>query len=412
MSNKTKLIDPSHGLIRKCIKKPYAAGALSDLSFAVKDNIDLANCKTGNGNPCWEETHTKAVANAVCVDQLLTAGANCIGKTQLDELACSLLGMNEFYKNPINTKAPDRITGGSSSGSAAVVASGLVDFALGTDTSGSVRVPASNCGLWGYRPSHGLISTAGVIPMAPSFDTVGVFANNGQVLSKVLQVLLASVNTNSTTNLTINFLDDIFANCDFPIQQIMAPVINEITKVYPGQHVTYGKIVGEPIDSSWLAERAWPLIRSNLWSTHGSWIEENMSAFSPNVAYTFENISKRVKGGSRANIQGLLLETSRFARKVRHFLSNGNILCFPTTVDLAPKHKDILNDFFVSREYYLRTMGVTAISGVSRTPEITIPLVEYDGVPIGLSFIGGYADDLLLMDVCDSLKNIMGTELD
>jgi len=141
---------------------PYSEGILNGLSFAIKDNIDIKNQTTGYGSPSWIKTHDKPVVNAICLEQLLCEGGIFKGKTKSDELAYSLIGVNSFYGTPINPKAPDRIPGGSSSGSASAVASGLVDFAIGTDTGGSVRVPASNCGVWGCRPSHGTISVAGV----------------------------------------------------------------------------------------------------------------------------------------------------------------------------------------------------------------------------------------------------------
>src|SRR5262249_11646349 len=143
-------------------------------------------------NPTWRDEHPPAAINAVCVDQLLQSGARCLGKTVTDELAFSLLGENFFYGTPLNPKAPDRCPGGSSSGSASAVASGFFDFALGTDTGGSVRVPASNCGIWGMRPSHGAVSVAGVNPFAPTFDTVGVLAKSLNVLTKVVLQLVGS----------------------------------------------------------------------------------------------------------------------------------------------------------------------------------------------------------------------------
>ena len=152
-----------------------AAGPLAGLTFAVKDAIDLAGFRTGAGNPDWSRTHPPATATAPAVQAVLDAGASVVGKTITDELTFSLNGQNIHYGTPINPRAPGRIPGGSSSGSAVAVAGELVDFALGTDCGGSVRAPASYCGIFGMRPSHGRISTDGVFPLAPSFDTVGWF---------------------------------------------------------------------------------------------------------------------------------------------------------------------------------------------------------------------------------------------
>src|SRR6188768_3826585 len=179
----------SGAFIEQFTLPPTRTGPLDGLTFAVKDLIDVAGHRTGCGNPTWLATHPPATVSAICVEQLLAAGATCLGKTITDEIAFSLLGENHFYGTPLNPAAPDRVPGGSSSGSASAVACGLVDFAVGTDTGGSIRVPASNCGIFGLRPSHGLISVAGVMPFAPKLDTVGLFARDIDILQRATAVL-------------------------------------------------------------------------------------------------------------------------------------------------------------------------------------------------------------------------------
>src|SRR5882757_5520482 len=142
------------------------SGPLAGFSFGVKDVYGIAGHRTGNGNPVWLETHPPAERTASSVQKLLDAGARMVGKTHTDELAYSLNGENVHYGTPTNPNAPGRIPGGSSSGSAAAVAGGLVDFALGTDCGGSVRLPASYCGIYGIRTTHGLVPADGVIPLA------------------------------------------------------------------------------------------------------------------------------------------------------------------------------------------------------------------------------------------------------
>src|SRR5688572_26675109 len=175
-------IEESGAFVETFSLPPTGDGALRGLRFAVKDLVDVAGHRTGCGSPAWRDAHPAASVSAVCVEQLLAAGATCAGKTVTDELAFSLLGENYFYGTPLNPAAPERVPGGSSSGSASAVACGLVDFAIGTDTGGSVRVPASNCGIWGWRPTHGIVSVAGVMPFSPSLDTVGVLAKDSDVL--------------------------------------------------------------------------------------------------------------------------------------------------------------------------------------------------------------------------------------
>src|SRR6267378_958937 len=221
MKRSTITVNESNAFVTTFDLPPTGSGSLDGLCFAVKDVIDVAGCKTGCGNPTWRDSHPTAVAHAVCVVQLLRAGASCVGKAICDELAFSLLGENYFDGTPLNPRAPDRVPGGSSSGSASAVACGLVDFALGTDTAGSTRVPASNCGIWGFRPSHGFISLAGVNPLAPSFDTVGILARSADVLIRAVRVLLAATSVSANKPETIHVIQEAFALADPDVQQAL-----------------------------------------------------------------------------------------------------------------------------------------------------------------------------------------------
>ena len=165
-------------------------GLLDGLTFAAKDVMDIVGSTTGFGQPAWLRTHEPATASAVVVDRILEEGARLVGKTVTDELSYSLTGENRHYGTPLNPLHPDRVPGGSSSGSVSAVAGSLVDFALGTDCAGSVRLPASYCGVLGMRPTHGHVPTQGIIPFAPSFDTLGWLARDAEVLRSVGSILL------------------------------------------------------------------------------------------------------------------------------------------------------------------------------------------------------------------------------
>ncbi len=190
-------------------------GPLKGLTFAAKDILDVAGRVTGCGNPDWAASH------APVVEALLAAGANLAGKTITDELAYSLNGQNFHYGTPANTNAPGRIPGGSSCGSAAATAAGLVDLALGSDTGGSVRIPASYCGLFGLRPSHGLVSLDGVMALAPSFDTLGWLAPNAALLKAVGEVLLPDGPGTAPASLSI--AEDAFALMDEDARARLSP---------------------------------------------------------------------------------------------------------------------------------------------------------------------------------------------
>src|SRR5215468_9547236 len=169
-----------------------ASGPLDGLTFVVKDLIDVEGHVTGAGNPDWAARQAPAATSAPVVERLLRAGATLVGRTVTDELAFSLEGENHHYGTPVNPRAPERLPGGSSSGSAVAVAAGLADLGLGTDTGGSVRVPASFCGLYGWRPSHGRVSMDGVVRFAPSYDTVGLLARDAGRLQLAAQCLLGT----------------------------------------------------------------------------------------------------------------------------------------------------------------------------------------------------------------------------
>jgi amidase len=208
-----------------------AAGPLRGLTFAAKDVFDVAGHRTGNGNPVWLETHPPAARTAAVIDRLLAAGADMVGKTHTDELTYSINGENVHYGTPVNPRAPGRIPGGSSSGSAAAVAGGLVDFALGTDCGGSVRIPASYCGIYGIRTTHGLVPVDGVIDLAASFDTVGWFARDPAMMRRVGDVLLPAAPDFVPQRLLI--AADAFAFVGAETAAALAPAVTRLKALFP-----------------------------------------------------------------------------------------------------------------------------------------------------------------------------------
>ena len=171
--------------------EPVQEGPLNGLTFSVKDIFDVAGSRTGFGQPAWLESHPPAASTAPAVASLLGAGARLVGRTICDELTYSLTGENVHYGTPMNPRCPDRLPGGSSSGASSAVAGGLCDVGLGSDCAGSTRIPASYCGIYGMRPTHGRIPVDGVCPFAPSFDTVGWMAREAGVLARTGNILLA-----------------------------------------------------------------------------------------------------------------------------------------------------------------------------------------------------------------------------
>jgi amidase len=336
------------------------------------------------------------------LDQLLYAGGRCIGKTVTDELAFGLDGENFFYGTPVNPRAADRVPGGSSSGSASAVACGLADFALGTDTGGSVRVPASNCGIFGMRPSPGFISVAGVNPLAPSFDTVGVLASRLEVLKKAMSVLLSCDVPDRVEVGQVHFLTDAFAAADPEVNEALSGAVESIKRLFPGQcDETSLADLGIPGSEQGLA--AWWQIYvriqgAEILSCLGSWVEDAKPEFGPRPRVNFQ----LVRDMDRSLIPEATLQREAYYRIVKRFLGSHDVLCMPTTPTLAPKKASLGFDRTVE-PYFMRTLAFTAIAGVARVPQVTLPFGEACGVPIGLSLIASNGMDAFLLAAASRL---------
>src|ERR1700733_6268048 len=204
-----------------------AGGPLAGLTFAAKDLFDVAGVPTGGGNHDWPTGRPIPTQHAWAVQTLLDAGATLIGKTVTDEVSLGILGENAFDGTPKNVNAPGRVPAASSSGSAAAVAAGLCDTALGTDTGGSVRVPASFCGLYGIRPTHGRLGVTGMLPQAPSSDTTGWFARDADTFARVSSVLLGETIADTLPTRLIVAVDA-FGFADAAVAHAVQPMVNRL----------------------------------------------------------------------------------------------------------------------------------------------------------------------------------------
>ena len=386
--------------------EPTGSGSLDGLRFGVKDLFDLGGYVTGGGNPDWAKTHPPAAVNAVCVDQLLTAGATCIGKTVSDELAFSLDGENFFYGTPLNPQAPERVPGGSSSGSASAVACGLADFALGTDTGGSIRVPAGNCGLYGLRPSHGLISVAGVLPFAPTFDTVGILAASVGILTQVAASLLSLQIPAPAEVGTIHVLPETLALCDPEVRQVLAKPLRVMREFFGDNLIetSLREIDGEASDmglTSWY-EAFCILQWAEIWSSLGSWVEAVQPAFGPRTKNNFE----LTRSLDRRKIRPASRRREDYHHRLNAFLGPHDLLCLPTTPALAPIKGTLGDDarsYQSQATYYPRALSLTSIAGIGRLPQVTLPLGNLEGIPVGLSLLAGYGRDAFLLQVASQV---------
>jgi amidase len=389
--------------------QPTAEGALSGLTFAAKDLIDIAGRTTGCGNPTWAKTHAPATVHAVCVEHLLASGARCVGKTITDELAFSLIGENHFHGTPLNPRSPGRVPGGSSSGSASAVACGLVDFALGTDTGGSVRVPSANCGLFGLRPSHGRISVAGVMPFAPTFDTVGVMTNNAELLARVAGTLLGAEIPESTHVNRVCLVQEAFALCEPDTLNALRGPLEEMRCIWGDrlQETSIHSIDGEPPGTGlggWYSSIYRILQWAEIWSCLGSWIDETKPEFGPVTAGNFE----LARNLNRAELEPAIRRREQYCQQLNEFLQPGDLLCLPTIPAPAPLRGTIGCRSQDSTNYYPSALALTSVAGVGRLPQVTLPVAECNGAPIGISLLAGHGQDACLLGVVREIAKTCG----
>ncbi|MEM5313871.1 amidase [Paraburkholderia sp. JHI869] len=356
------------------------SGPLDGLRFAVKDLIDVAGSTTGGGNPDWLATHTPAVRHAPCVAKLLAAGANLDGKTLTDELAYSLEGVNAHYGTPLNPRWPHALPGGSSSGSASAVAAGEVDFALGTDTGGSVRVPAAFCGLWGIRPTHDDAMLDGVLRFAPCFDTVGWFARSGDMLARVAHVLLDDAPAVGVPQPLLRFKEA------FDARAASEPDDAQRLRDFASTQDEVEFFAGDP--TRWL--HVYQQLQDNdIRASLGAWIEASAPRFGADIAARFA----RLQSLDDAEVERCRVMRETLAQQVDRIV-NGALIVLPTT-PRALLRKDESPERIGS--FYRDALTMNAIAAIAGLPQVTVPVLSETSRPLALSLIGPRNSDRALI---------------
>ena len=363
-------------------------GPLRGFTFAVKDLIDTRGSVTGAGNPDWRRTHAVATANAPVVQQLLEAAATMVGRTITDELAFSLEGENFFEGTPVNPLAPDRLPGGSSSGSAAAVAAGLVDFALGTDTGGSVRVPAAFCGVYGLRPTHGVIPTAGVVPFAPSLDTVGWLARDAATLARVGDVLLPKTTVEPVRRVFV--ARDAFALADQGVQNALDEAMramalpSDVLDVFPGT-----------VDDM---ARTYQVVQAiDIIAALGPWLKEVQPRFGPAIAPRFAGIHDYTAADMAA---AQLLREKLRVRLTDFFVTHPDAVIILPSAPCVALQRGLAGLDIAA--FYRAALATSAVAGLAGLPQISIPIVHAGELPIGLGAIAAKGSDRALLAFASS----------
>jgi amidase len=376
--------------------KGAASGPLAGLSAVVKDMYDIAGERTGCGSPEWLATHPPATKMCPPVQKILDAGATIIGKTVCDEFFYSVSGANAHYGTPANARAPGRLPGGSSAGSAAACGAGLCDFALGSDTGGSIRMPASFNGIYGLRPTHERIEHSGVADMAPSFDVPGWFAATPGVFRKVGTVLLNDRRVGGTIDRVV-VLEDAFAQAEEPVADLLRTLLEFMSDDLP--EMVHGRIAPDGFDP-W--REAFRIVQAyETWQTFGGFITKHRPKIGPGVKERMEfasTVSKAQADASRAVV-------AKARDHIRQVAVPGTVLALPTSPSIAPKIEASGAEL---EEFRVRVMRLTCTSGISGLPQMSIPGGTINGCPVGLSFIGWAGGDEALLDLACELSRHCG----
>jgi amidase len=364
-------------------------GPIAGRTGVVKDLFDVARTRTGAGNPDRLAEAEPATSTAPAVQRFAAAGVTVVGKSVTDELAYSLSGTNVHYGTPVNPAAPGRIPGGSSSGSASAVAGGLVDVALGTDTGGSVRVPSSWCGLYGMRPTHGRIPLDGVVPLAPSSDTVGWFARSGATLDVLGRAMLGGGAPGPAVT-RVAVADDLFGLCDDEARPALRRRADAVAEVLTGRAARPVQVVPAGDDlmewfRAYRTRQGW-----ECWQAHGEWITRRRPAMGPGIAARFAAAS-RIEA---AEVRATDPVRARVRARVADLVNGTTVLAVPVTMGPAPlptlagPAKDVMR---------ARMLAVNCVAGTTEAPTVVVPGVVLDDGPVGLGLLGAPRSDGVLL---------------
>jgi amidase len=368
-----------------------AGGPLSGLTFAAKDLFDVAGVPTGGGNHDWPTGRSIPAKHSWAVQTLLDSGATLIGKTITDEVSLGILGENAFDGTPKNVNAPGRVPGGSSSGSAAAVAAGICDTALGTDTGGSVRVPSSFCGLYGIRPTHGRIDTTGMMPQAPTSDTTGWFARDAATFARVSEAMLGeAIPAALPTSLVVAV--DTFGFADAGVAQALRPLVTRLAALVGHSRED---IMAPPGLATW-AQAQRSLQPVEAYNTFKTWLDERNPRFAFSVARNL--VLGSMVSAADQRWANLMRQEAR--GRMAYLLPPGTILCLPTTPFPAPLAGQSLSVIDPLRD---RITCLCAQGGLAGHPQVNLPGATVDGLPVGLSIIGPRGSDASLVAVARAL---------
>lgn len=386
--------DPLQAFVREnhIALKGKDQGGLSDLVFAAKDVFKVVGSTYSNGHPEWLRTHEPDDFTSSSIETLLEAGADLVGKTVCDELCFSISGENWHYGSPINPHDPRRLAGGSSSGAGVAVGGGLVDFAIGSDCLGSVRVPASYNGAIGLRPTYQRVANDGEAPYCKSMDVLGYMAQEADIFQQVSKVLLGE-DPKAFKFKRLLIAEDCFGAVDEEVSLALEPAVNYLKEHF--EEVEHIKIAPEGL-AEWT--RVFRLVQGyEVWESYGGWIRKHRPFLPPGQKYRLETVSRI----TRQEYQVACEEKEAISAYIRSVVKEDTLLVLPTAASVAPLRTSSLEEINHTRAQSAELLCISPLSGL---PQITLPLIKQDEVPLGISLIGPHDSDLSLTNFATDLQ--------
>lgn len=369
-------------------------GPLAGEKVAVKDVYAVAGHRTGAGNPAWLDAAPTARDHADAVARMLEAGADVRGIARTDELAWSLAGTNAHTGAPPNPRAPYRLPGGSTSGPASAVSLGHATIGLGTDTGGSIRVPASYQGLFGIRTTHGAIPVTGLVPLAPSFDTVGWLTRSAALLAAVGDVLLpAAAAGEDAAGATAGEVVLVPALMELATPEV-ATAVRELAPAGVSEERWPLDELGRWLDA-FRTVQAW-----EAWRTHGAWLEGRLHVLGADVRGRFQH-ARTVTQPQADEAYAVAAD----ARATILSLVGGRVLLLPSASSVAPRLGEDLGPVRAA------TMQLTCLAGLAGLPAVSVPVTTAPaagGLPAGACLVAAPGRDRDLLRLAATLAPAAG----
>jgi len=413
MAGTTQDLPPGFSMAPEQARAGAPGGPLAGLRFATKESMDIAGTRTMPGNPDYAEAHVPAADDAAAVRRALQAGAQWVGKTHMHEMAYGITGVNPHTGTPDNPRLPGHVPGGSSSGSAVAVAAGAVDFALGSDTAGSLRVPASYCGVWSLRPTHGRVPGEGMVALAPSLDVAGALAGSAEVLRRATLALLDPAPGDAPPS-GVPPVDALPAGsplADAPRAGAVAPVLKRVAvfrhmpemgeaarvalqavaAALEGLGLAPAALDWSDWDDALAAQRT--VQYAEFLGEHQPWLDERRPRLGADVA---DHVAQ-ARALSVAQIGHAISARARHALAIRRLVAGGTVLVVPAA-PAGPPSVAALADVEAARRHRTAVLKFNCLAGVAGLPVLCVP-AGTAAEPIGIQVIGAPGSDEQLLEL-------------